>query len=346
MKKKFQSLIVLIFFFMVSCSIVSAEIPLSLFSKAGLKADCLKNVTGASIWIGGSGVANNSDNTNSQWFKKSETDFDCLELMNSIYYQELSFSVARPKDMISVYVGLYDKDGNQLFSGSKSGYLEFVDGAYRIPEDLTYLYVEMCAIISIPLSDSESAKYARVMVRDENGQIMTGESLPIYDGMLSFPTQYAGCDGELVISYYSNGHYWEEWYDLKTMELLPQEVVSARVWTQVDEYYNFGLDPWCISFWIYSQADETYSNPLLKFEVGNEKCVPMSACLRDVNGVLIEMAYAVAYRKMGDSDWSTQEIGPENEILNLPEEGVYQAFFLFKKQESNPIPVNFYGGKG
>ena len=332
-------------FFIVIC-VSGSDTQISLCSKAALKADCLKNVTGASVWIGGNGIAGNSNSTNSQWIEKSETDIDCTELMINLAFLDLSFSVTRPKDAITVYVGLYDKAGNQLFIGTKSDYLTLVDGSYIVPDSLKSVYVEMCAVLNIPLSNSASAQYARVATRDVNDQVTMGTYLPIYDGKLSFPTQYAGCNGELVISCYSDGHYYEEWYDLKSMELLPQEYVSTRVCTQINEYYNFGTDPWCINFWINQQADGTYSNPLLKFEVGSEKIVPMSGYLSDSDGNLVETAYAVAYRKMGDTVWSTQAIGVGAEILYLPSAGAYQVLFLFKKQESNPTPSDFYSGKG
>lgn len=336
-------------FMMVVAISVSQASPVLLVSKAALKAECLKNVTSASVWIGGSGVAENSSSTSSQWIQKSSSDYDCSDLLNSISGQEMSFEVARPQDQINVYVGLYDKNGNQLFYGYKTGYLETQKGGgYSLPWDLTVINVRMSENVSIPLSaEAENAEYAQINVRDESGQIVMNEWLTVENGQLSLPTQYAGSKGELIINYYSNGQFWQRWYDLTTGELIPQDQVLARVYTFVKGYYNFGNNPWSISFGISEQSDGISDNPLVKFTVADDEImVPMSCSLYDHWGNQKEIAYAVNYRKVGDSVWTEQAVEPEGQaLLSLPK-GTYQAFFRFKlMKESNPTPID-WGGKG
>ena len=345
--KKFLSVFCLALSVVVASSL-QAENPPFLCSKAALMAECLMNVTGASIWIGGSGVASSSASTNGQWFEKSKGDYDCAELLGSISEQELSFEVARPNDQVSVYVGLYGKNGNQLLWGNKTGYLVYNEGTYSLPDYLTWMTVELSATVGISLDDPGTAQSVQINIRDGNGQITMSEWLPIENnGQLNLPTQYAGCHGELIINRYSDGQFWQEWYDLETGKLIPQNQVLARVYTWVKGYYGFGENPWVISFWLGEQADGTCDNPLVKFTVTDDGImVPMSGRLYDYQGNQIDTAYAADYRKIGDSTWTEQMVEDGGQVLLTLPKGVYQAFLRFKQmKESNPAPTN-WGGKG
>lgn len=335
--------------FVVVTPVSQAAMPL-LCSKAALKAECLNNVIIACVWVGGSGVAGNSSSTSNLWLDKSAGDYDCTALLNGISDHELTFEVVRPQDAIVVYVGLYDNNGEELFFGYKNGYLQYQDGQYSVPNDLTWVSVMMTAIVDIPLDNPETAQGARINVRDANGQITLSEWLPVENGRLSLPTQYAG-KGELIINRYSDGMYWEDWYDLGTMKLIPQQQVAVRLSLFVDGYANYGDDPWSIRTWTAEQADGTFNNLLVRFTVTREnESVPMIGYLYDVGfNNLIDTAYSVMYRKLGDDTWCEQsaEVLGGQIFLTLPV-GTYQAFYRFKYGvESNPTPVNFWdNGKG
>jgi hypothetical protein len=349
--KTSRSLVLVVVLAIVAISACQAAAPALMCSRAALISESMKNVIGASIGIGGSGVAYNSASLNSMWFQKSTTDYDCTQLLKTVLDQELTFDVARPLDQVTLSVVFYDKDFRQAFWGFKSGYLDLNGGKYELPDSLTVVNMVMADIIGLPLSDPDTAQNVQINVRDKKtGQITMGEGLPVENGRVSLPTQYAGCRGELIIGRYLDGQYWQEWFDLTTGELIPQSQVATRISTLIEGYLNFGDNPWAISLRPEPQGDGTYKNPLVKFTItGQGIMVPMTGYLVNTDGNIVDTAYAVKYRKLGDSTWSEQsvEVTGGQIFLTLPA-GTYQAFLRFKLMtESNPTPVNFWGdGKG
>lgn len=327
---------------------VTTSVAASLFSRAGLKATCLQNVVRASAWVGGQGCSNNTANVDSIWANKDIGDFDCSDLVQKIWQQKLKFTVVRLQDRIYVNLALYDKDYNMLFYGQKSGYLEYLDGTYHVPKSLENVELEMSQTVYLPLPNPDTARGAQINVRDNKGNIILSQWLPVNNGVLTLPTQYSGQQGELIISRYADGYFWQDWYDLGSGSCLPQQQVEARIMTRFLGYFDYGIDPYIVGKDIAPREDGLYENPLFKFKVVNESYgVWASACLVDANNNGMEFPYRVEYRKRGDSDWTHVDITGQSVYLKLPA-GEYQLYFRFHGMvESIPTYVDFWtGGKG
>lgn len=326
----------------ISCVTLSANSDILSASMAGIEIQCLENIVGGAIYVGGIGCASNSLDTNGRWLDKSPTDYDCSQILADLSASDLTYTVVRPLDSITVGVYLWDKSGQILVSGSKTGYLQYSEkggGGYYLPPSMRRVEVEMVSIAYLPISDPGSAQGGQINVRNANGQITFSDGLEVEDGRLGLPTKYASCYGEIIINRYEDGRYWQDWYDLRTMQLLPQSQVISRVQTLVKNYLDLGSNPYMISATVQQRQDGA-DNPLLKFTVDKATVIPAAGYMYDSEGQYTGMAYAVYYRMLGnDSISGVQELSANNQTLSLPVAGTYQAFFLYEGlEETRPVP--------
>ncbi len=343
--KKFIVSFLGIFFLFVT--VTFADTP-QLQAQGSLMAQCQGAVTQGGCSLYGPGIASDSTVQSQVYFTKSSDDFDCSALMRTVSNTKINAKVMCPDDDITFSVWLTDAQGHTLFSGYHTFKLEkWYDGTYHLPENCGWVVLEMVGIPELKVDSPESANGAFIYVRDGNGNITISQGLPLNDGYLSIPQEYAGQKGQFVISHYQNGHYWQQWYDLATMKEIDPLMVSQCFLTQMSNYYNWWTDPVAVKHYSAIKDDGTWVSPLDRVNALNNLDIYVSCLLWDGKAYTIQ-ADSVVFWKMGDVEHpTTQPLDPLKPVMHLPAAGVYQLRFIHEGlPESKPQYIDFWSSSG
>lgn len=179
------------YLWMVSSKSAMIEYALSLITRAS-----------ASVYSGGS-VAEFDCKMTAWAYNKTTDKLDVIGLLKG---QNMTFSVARPsEDYIGLYSYIYGVNGDILFHGGNYGKLEKdTSGNWVPPSDI--LNLKMYLGWSIPIY-VPAAVQSKLILRDENGNVVETRYLQMNNGYLLFETQYLGRNADLAVTFDSNGNY-------------------------------------------------------------------------------------------------------------------------------------------
>jgi len=158
---------------------------------------------------------------------------DFLKVIAGLKTQEVSISVARATDRVSVSESINTKEGWSILSGYNHGYLEKNrNGDWVIPPNLLKVPLRLNYQSPIYIKGAVSAK---IITRDEDGNVVETEDLEVYDGTVLFLNQFLDRNGELAVTVYLGGGNYKTFVgDLRDNKKTDVITVSANVDSLID----------------------------------------------------------------------------------------------------------------
>lgn len=178
------------------------------------------------------------------------------EFTRRLLNYEFKFKLSDSSDKIQVVVILYGNDNHALFHGSQITRTYALGESKRgfVIEDLELFLAEYIWIPVGSLTD------AQINYRDDIGNFQYPLPVTITDGMMKFPSIYAGRKGQIVGSFIdSSGKYQQVAYDLSlTGKQIPFTEISGTVKGFINNYFESKAE----TGWVEKNI---YINPSAKF---------------------------------------------------------------------------------
>ncbi len=267
----------------------------------------------------------------------------------------LVFKIADPvHDTVNRGGSLNDSHQNQLFYGWEYGVRPVkVGNSWRFPTST----IELQMSSQIPIPVSKDTNSARIFYKDSEGNYRWTEYMDVWDGMLYFPAEYAGENGQLVLLS-NNGSIL---VDLRT----GQEIVPAQIVTSVQaELANYshvsdkGLASWQkLEFGIEADVSNDQSDaPVVWTTLSTARTVKFTMKVVEQNGTVVETPWqAHAFNR------NTGVIRPITATAVIRPDGSFSEPFFEKSLEAGDwiiwwttesfnqepdYPYYYGGGKG
>ena len=299
-------------------------------SRAALKAYALEKIVWANASVSSPSMVNFSSTRPFVEIKNSDGEIDTYKLGLLIWNNTLVFDVANPKDPLWFYVQYSDKNRDVLFCGSRETELEQQNGCWRLPGGSQYIEVDLAYQIPIEV---DGLSGARAITRDENGEILNQEYLRIDDrgGKFYFPTNLAGQNGELILTYYRNGSESTQVFGLSNGKVQNIQRFATSTWTSFKDIWSFGPDP----FSIRMTFDPSREIPLLTAKFTKEASVNLYGGL--YTGVIAKGVYIREARTGNVNYYQLPRV--EYEGVTVPfKTGDYFIIFDFEGDSSSTVP--------
>ncbi|MEI6191046.1 MAG: hypothetical protein WCP24_01590 [bacterium] len=160
-------------------------------------------------------------------------DGDVFKVIAGLKTQEVSISVARATDRVGISESINTKEGWSILSGYNYGYLEKNSkGDWVVPPSLLIVKLRLNYQSPIYIKGAVSAK---IITRDENGNVVDTSNLDVYNGIVLFPNQFLGRNGELAVTVdQGGGRYTTVVGDLRDNKKTDVVTVSAKVDSLID----------------------------------------------------------------------------------------------------------------
>lgn len=123
---------------------------------------------------------------------------DVDEILNLIREQQLVLSVLYPSDSLSLWVNLYDAEGNNLFYGYTQG--DINPPKNGVSRNTLFVVLDMNSVISIPFG---AAQRFQIVERDASGnpiRYYSSQEWDVYNGKIRFPAYFANKLGEMKVT--------------------------------------------------------------------------------------------------------------------------------------------------
>jgi hypothetical protein len=334
--KKFAVMMTLLFLFAKTA--ISGDNPLWMVSsKEALTSYAIGQVCQGSVSVWAPSSVYGEEYTNSAYCTLPVIEHkDAFKVLNMLKQQQLNFSVARPDvDWLNSYVGLYDKEGREMFYGYGWGKL-CIDtlGEWIPPQSL--LKFDTYLAWKIPLLNGVSQ--ARVIQRDEHGNVNRTVYLEVDEnGKIMFTRDFVGQNGEIIATMEDGSSIVASLSDDKVYEIIG---VSVKIDASIQ---GVVLIP--DNATIIEVNPESYGgygdSPLIRGNLGKQ-WLTLRAMTTE-GGI----PRGVWYRNVEapDGDWTYQEGGLDTDIP-IRQEGTYE-FIIDWGEVFVPVPIGYYdGGKG
>ncbi|MFA6797230.1 MAG: hypothetical protein WCR40_00750 [Candidatus Paceibacterota bacterium] len=282
---------------------------------------------------------------------------DAFKVLDLLKQQQLYFSVARPDvDEINSYIGLYNKDGWCMFYGWGYGnLLKDEMGNWFPPASL--LKFESHLNWEIPIYVGEGVYNAKVILRDENSNVINTKWLDVSDSYVVYSRDFAGQNGEILVMIEGGKSIVASLKDDKVYEVVG---VPAKIDTSIDGVIRFDTN--ASKLVVNPKSYEGYGDsPLVRGTFTEKMWFTLSAATMEG-----EIPLGVWYRNVETSsvdDWQylpvsniTIDFGNNTETGNIDipigMPGTYE--FRFDWKFFGPRPIDYYydsgngssGGKG
>ncbi len=301
MKRFIQALLVLILSFGIleaassEILIPTLKFPSSIpeiKNSGAFRAEVLGRVIRAELSVYSPTIISNSQNVTSFEAAGASPNEILAELSSKVF----SFQVYNPQDEISVWVSLLDKDWNQVGGAGKNVKLEKVSSSfYRLPQ----ITLEPALWRDQPIKVGDATE-AKVVRRDENGEVVDIEYLGVQDGKIYLSMDVAGENGELILSGWDKkGNGFSVAYSLNSGNRTSPLITEGQVGFSMRNYSEIsdtGLVE--VQFGVKALGSEdSIDAPLSRVKLMTEKTVSFTAEAVDERGVKIETplkAYAIS----------------------------------------------------
>jgi hypothetical protein len=278
---------------------------------------------------------------------------DAFKVLDMLKQQQLYFSIARPDvDEVHSYIGLYNKDGRCIFYGWGYGNLLKDElGNWFPPQSLlkfdSYLNWEIPIFIDKDLHD------AKVILRDEDGNVISTKWLDVVDGQIIFNRDFVGQNGEIIAMIEGGKYIVASLKDNKVYEVVG---VPAKIDSSIDGVVRFDTD--AQNLVVNPESHDGYGDsPLVRGTFTKMQWFTLGA-----NTTEGEIPLGVWYRNVETSsvgDWQylpvnniTIDFGSNIKIgnIDIPIDSAGTYEFRFEWKNFGPRPIDYYyysgGGKG
>jgi hypothetical protein len=262
-----------------------------------LRAWALKQVTGGVTQVSGSTLVGDNPQVEVQG---SSPD----EIMAKLSQAELRFKLAdKTKDFASVNAAMTDDNGFWRFYGwSESVQAQqietvidwpLVSSEWRLPKQ----NIELEMNSEQPIYVGEGFDYARILYRDSDGNFQWSKSLHVNDdGWLWFPVEYAGQNGQIVIS--SSDGAGDLVIDIKTGYEVHLQVIKSKNDVTLKNYKQISdvgtsLDKTIRVVHSFSSSNKQGDSPVVRVEATSSRIV--NVVVESRAGVLGQIEYGIEY---------------------------------------------------
>ncbi len=277
---------------------------------------------------------------------------DAFKVLDVLKQQQLYFSVARPDvDEINSYIGLYNKDGWCMFYGWGHGNLLKDEMGNWFPM-VSLLKFDSYLNWEIPIYVDVDVHDAKVVLRDENGNVINTKWLDVKDGYVFYNRDFVGQNGEIIVMIKGGKSIVASLKDNKVYEVIG---VPAKIDSSIDGVVRFDTN--ASKLVVNPKSYEGYGDsPLVRGRFTEKMWFTLSAATMEG-----EIPLGVWYRNVETSSVDDWQYLPVNNItidfgsntktgnidipIGMP--GTYE--FRFDWEFFGPRPIDYYyggGGKG
>ena len=295
---------------------VPSSLPIG--SRQLLQAQALQNaaVANAGGWssstLGGNGNITYST-------RKVANGIQGLEALKTMMF---SFNIENPKDPVTLWSQLVDKDGNVLVNGrSTKNTVKSEPGVYGLVDNRVVMYYSDKLPIVFP-----EAQAAYVSIRNEKGETIREDSVKVQNGKILFPVALAGKSSLVVYTEDSTGGWVANLYKSDgSLSVKPDSVKS-------------GIDP-LIDNTVFV-TDSHLNNVIVNSEGGKGNNPLFVLTLNKKTGVNFfattsEGYFSTGYyvMKAGESTPKKWETPKGFEVVQELADGVYYIWFTWDQNE-------------
>lgn len=289
------------------------------------------------------GLVNEVNTTNYVWATVGNEE-DKLVILDQLNTRELSFSLAKPsEDEFYLFTRIADKNNNTLYNGSSnSGKLEMVKAGWRVPKAM--LAYKMQLAWRVPIY-SNGVVGVKLIIRDEEGNLMRIEYPEIWSGGFFFETQYAGANGEIAVTTEINGVYKTIVAPLRRGDgnaVVPEVFTIPLVDVNIEGVFDFG---WSLLYTdILQVRPETINGegtpPVVRLRTDSAKQFFMVA--QTTEGENPSILYA---RNISTGEGITQTVNNYYSVVSLPSAGLWELWFDWPTLDKEEFQ-NWWGDGG
>lgn len=271
------------------------------------------------------GLVNEVNTTNYVWATVGNEE-DKLVILDQLNTRDLSFSLSNPsEDEFYLFTWISDSRGNTLYNGSSnSGKLEMGKAGWRVPKAMLAYKLQIAWRIPIYIDGIVSAK---LLIRDEEGNLLRIEYPEIWGGGFFFESQYAGAHGELAVTTEINGVYKTIVAPLRRGDgdaVIPEVFTIPLVNVSIDGVYDLG---WSLLYTdILQVRPETINGegtpPVVRLRTDSAKQFFMVA--QTTEGENPSILYA---RNISTGEELTQTVSNYYSVVSLPNAGLWELWF-------------------
>jgi len=312
-------------------------------SKSAMTSYAVSLIKRASVSVYSGGSVNEINCQTTAWaYNKSD---DTLDVLNLLAGQQMTFSVARPsQDYVGLYSYVYGVNGDILFYGGNYGPLEKnSEGKFDLPAGMFYLNMNLGWDIPIYVP---AAIQAKLIIRDENGNVVETRYLDFRNGYMMFRTEYLGYNADLATTYdCGGGNYVTTVTSVRSNQTTQAEnLVINGPKLSIDGLWDFGGDMDYIDYLsIVPQSDKGHGqSPLVRFKTTYGKSVYLLAKTTEgekPTGVWLKNTVT------GEEKYYPYS-GNVNQItINIPHAGIWEMIFEWSSFDDK-IYQNPYWEKG
>jgi hypothetical protein len=263
-----------VFGFALICSSISqgANNPFWMFeSRSAMDLYKIQQIRFASVTLW-SGASVDEINTKADAWAYNQTK-DTLNVIEILREQSLTLSVARPeRDYVGCSAWLYDKNHKRLFSGGSMDLSRKEGEVWFLPEGLMTVGMSSYSTCYVTVSNAVSAK---VILRDEVGNIVDIKYLDIEDNVVAVDYYDIGRNADLAITIYNGeGRYYTSLVSLRGDTETPiQELVGNNPNLFIHGLWDYGdrLD-YIDYLTVTPESNDGYGqSPVLRMKVSSER---------------------------------------------------------------------------
>ncbi len=292
--------------------------------------------------VGGAGIVN-EPNTQTYVWASVRNEEDKLQILDRLNTQELTFSLANPaEDNFYIFTRIQDANGNALYYGSSSGKLEMGNGGWVVPSEMLEYKMELAWRIPIYIDGIISAK---LLVRDEDGNLVRTDYLDVENGAFFFETQYAGANGEIAVTTEVDGAYQTIVAPLRRGDgdaVVPEVFTIPLVDVNIEGVYDFG---WSLLYTDILQVspktnDGEGTPPVVRIRTVAAKQFFMVA--QTTEGEIPTILYA---KNITTGEEFSQIVNNYYSVVKVPAAGLWEIWFDWPTLDKE-VFQNWWGGGG
>lgn len=317
-------------------------------SEGALKAYALEQVTCGQISLSSSSMlASQNDST---YFNAVGSPGDIVRQFSQCQFR---FSTYKTSDPVYVNADLRDDDWNRYFWGFETGQVKVYSSSSYGRFSISYLNMRLVDDVPIKV---KGVKFAEIIVRDSDGNILWSEYLNVSDDLIFFPKKYTNQNGEIKLGVTDeNGQYLEYIYSLKGSQI-PTTSVEGALWAEIENYKeaNDAGSAETAEFWVVGNGMvediNNSSPPVIKVTINKARKVTVAWYLYLKGPGLTSVRQqptGVWYYKNGAEE---EEFLPVNDscvgTTEVLQPGVYYFYFEYPVYNRVLEPPVYYGGKG
>lgn len=275
------------------------------------------------------------------------------EIFTAFAKQGFDFKVAEPADGLNVLMSCSSEDGLPLFvSPDNRQHVNLVStGAlWTVPDESRYVKLKLAS--SLPFR-FKGARNARFVLRNENGNIIRAEELPVVNDKVFISSGLAGVRGELIVSGGGSPEHppVSLVYDLQTgQQRAPASGFAALFGANVKNVFTFQRD----ALDLRGVMHRDNGGAVFEVRYGLPQIVSVyPGVVTDQDGNVLARLRKGALRRVepGPTDWK-EFVTSEDTPLKVPlSPGLYHLIYdvpdnLGVHSEDEEVIEPFYGEKG